>query len=152
VTREYPDRPFVGVGAVVLRQGRVLLVQRRHEPLAGVWSLPGGAVDVGETIGDAVRREIREESGLEVDVGPVIEVLDRITHDEAGRTRFHFVLVDYLCVCVGGCLTPASDAADAVFADPLHLEAYRLSDAVTRVIRRGLDLQQLPPRVSPHSG
>jgi mutator protein MutT len=97
VTRQYPDRPFVGVGAVIVDGGRVLLVRRKHEPLAGEWSLPGGAVEVGETLEECVIREMREETGLDVEVGPVIEVFDRITRDGAGRVQYHFVLVDYLC-------------------------------------------------------
>lgn len=140
MTREYPERPFVGVGAVVIHGGRVLLVRRRYEPLAGQWSLPGGAVEAGETLVEAVAREIGEETALAVAVGPVIEVLDRITRDGEGRTRYHFVLIDYLCTCVGGSLTPASDVSDAVFADPLELGRYALSEATLRVIRRGLEM------------
>jgi len=90
VSREYPDRPFVGVGAVIVDdRARVLLVKRRFEPLAGQWSLPGGAVDVGETLEACVSRELREETGLDVEVGPVIEVFDRIMHDAAGRVQYH---------------------------------------------------------------
>jgi ADP-ribose pyrophosphatase YjhB (NUDIX family) len=140
VTREYPERPLVGVGAVVIQDGRVLLVRRRYEPLAGQWSLPGGAVEAGETLVDAVAREIREETALEIAVGPVIEVLDRITRDGEGRTRYHFVLIDYLCTCIGGCLTPASDVTAAVFADPRELGGYALTEVTVRVIRRGLEM------------
>jgi len=100
--RKYPDRPFVGVGAVIVREGKVLLVRRKHEPLAGQWSLPGGAVEVGETLEACLVREMLEETGLEVSVGPVIEVLDRITRDDEGRVMYHFVLVDYLCWPTGG--------------------------------------------------
>ena len=95
--RAYPDRPFVGVGAVIVHQGRVVLIKRRFEPLAGQWSLPGGAVDVGETLVECVAREMLEETGLVVEVGPVVEVFDRIIHDGDGRVQFHYVLVDYLC-------------------------------------------------------
>jgi mutator protein MutT len=153
VTREYPERPYVGVGAVVLHSGRVLLVRRRSEPLAGEWSLPGGAVEVGETLAEAVIREVREETGIEIAVGPVIEVLDRITPDDEGRTRYHFVLVDYLCTFVGGRVTPASDVAEAVFAEPRELDRFALTDAAMRVIRRGLEAhRQIAPHASSGSG
>ena len=144
--RQYPDRPFVGVGAVIVDGGNVLIVKRRYEPLAGQWSLPGGGVEVGETLEDCLAREIREETGLEIAVGPVIEVLDRITRDEDGRVRYHFVLVDYLCWVVGGELRPASDVADARFVDPSALEEYGLARKATEVIGRALELDRTAPR------
>ena len=140
--RQYPDRPYVGVGAVIVDDGRVLLVKRKYEPLAGQWSLPGGAVDVGETLEEAVAREMLEETGLVVDIGPVIEVFDRITRDDDGRVRYHFVLVDYLCWPVGGTLAAASDVADAVFADPADLARYGLTAKATAVIERALDMDR----------
>ena len=103
----------------------MLLVKRRYEPLAGQWSLPGGAVEVGETLEACVAREMLEETGLEVEVGPVIEVFDRITHDDEGRVQYHFVLVDYLCWPTGGALCAGSDVAEAVFADPRDLVQLR---------------------------
>jgi 8-oxo-dGTP diphosphatase len=142
VTREYPDRPYVGVGAVVLQGGRVLLVRRRHEPLAGQWSLPGGAVEAGETLAAALRREVHEETALTIEVGPLIEVLDRITTDDRGDARYHFVLIDYLCWCMGGCPTPSSDVTEAVFVNPCDLDRYALTEAATRVIQRALDLDR----------
>ena len=87
----------MGVGAVIVDRGRVVLIKRRFEPLAGQWSLPGGAVDVGETLVECVAREMLEETGLVVEVGPVVEVFDRIIRDDEGRVQFHYVLVDYLC-------------------------------------------------------
>ncbi len=138
--RTYPDRPFVGVGAVIVDGDRVVLIKRRFEPLQGQWSLPGGAVEVGETLEGCVVREMREETGLEVEVGPVIEVFDRITRDEDSRVRYHYVLVDYLCWPIGGALQPGSDVTDAVLAHPSELEAYGLTEKATAVIMRGLEL------------
>jgi mutator protein MutT len=138
--RQYPDRPFVGVGAVIVLDGKVLLVKRKYEPLAGQWSLPGGAVEVGETLEACLVREMREETGLEVSVGPVVEVLDRITHDDEGRVMYHFVLVDYLCWPIGGALRASSDVADAVFADPHDLVRYDLTTTATAVVERALVL------------
>ena len=139
-SRAYPDRPFVGVGGVIVDQGRVVLIKRRFEPLAGQWSLPGGAVDVGETLVECVAREMLEETGLVVEVGPVIEVFDRIIRDQDGLVQFHYVLVDYVCRPVGGVLAADSDVADAVWAHPADLPAFNLADPATSVIMRGLAL------------
>ena len=132
MSREYPDRPFVGVGAVIVDEAaRVLLVKRRFEPLAGQWSLPGGAVDVGETL---------EETGLDVEIGPVIEVFDRIMHDAGGRVQYHYVLVDYVCRPIGGALTAASDVAEVSWAETGTLPGFSLTDKALSVIDRGLTL------------
>ena len=141
-TRKYPDRPFVGVGAVIVHGGQVLIVKRKYDPLAGQWSLPGGGVEIGETLEDSVAREMLEETGLEVEVGPVIEVFDRITHDERGEVLYHFVLVDYLCWPAGGHLQAGSDVADAIFVDPSDLAAYQLTPKAMEVIARALELDR----------
>ena len=140
--RKYPDRPYVGVGAVIVQDGKVLLVKRKYEPLAGQWSLPGGAVEVGETLEACLVREMLEETGLEIRVGPVIEVFDRIIHDDEGRVLYHFVLVDYLCWPTGGALTADSDVAEVVFADPGELTTYRLTAKATSVIERAFELDR----------
>jgi ADP-ribose pyrophosphatase YjhB (NUDIX family) len=137
--REYPDAPVLGVGAVVVSDGKALLVKRAHEPRKGEWSLPGGGVEVGESLHDALRREIREETGLAVHVGPVIEVFDRV-HYEAGRVRYHFVIVDYLCTCVGGTLCAGDDAEVARWVTGEELEHYAVDAFAMHVIRKGLDL------------
>jgi 8-oxo-dGTP diphosphatase len=149
--RKYPDRPYVGVGAVIVQDGKVLLVKRKHEPLAGQWSLPGGAVEVGETLEACLVREMLEETGLVVRVGPVIEVLDRISHDDEGRVMYHFVLVDYLCWPAGGALSASSDVAEAVFADPHDLFQYDLTSTATSVVERALVLDRQSGR-STHQG
>lgn len=144
----YPDRPYVGVGAVIVHEGRVVLVKRRYEPLAGTWSIPGGAVEVGETLEACVAREMREETGFEVEVGPVIEVLDRITHDDSKRVLYHFVLVDYLCWPIGGELSAGTDVAEAVLAEPSDLPQYNLTEKATQVIERALELaRDTPPPI-----
>jgi 8-oxo-dGTP diphosphatase len=138
--RTYPDRPVLGVGAVVLFEGRLVLVKRAHEPLKGQWNLPGGGVELGETLEAACAREVLEETGLVVQVGPVIEVFDRIMRDAAGAVQYHFVLVDYLCQATGGALRCGSDASDIALADPAALEPYRLTGKALEVIAHALAL------------
>jgi 8-oxo-dGTP diphosphatase len=128
----------VGVGAVVLVDGRVVLVKRDHEPLKGEWNLPGGGVELGETLEAACAREVLEETGLIVAVGPVIEVFDRIMYDEGRTVQYHFVLVDYLCRPSGGALRSGSDASDVALADPADLAAYRLTQKAIDVIAKGV--------------
>ena len=144
--RLYPERPVVGVGAVIVEDGRVVLIRRRFEPLAGQWSLPGGTLELGETLEAGVAREMAEETGLVVEVGPVVEVFDRIMLDDTRRVRYHFVLVDYLCWPLGGELRAGSDVDAAVFAAPGDLEPYHLTKKATAVIERGLRLARDAPR------
>jgi 8-oxo-dGTP diphosphatase len=144
--RQYPERPIVGVGAVIVHDSRVVLIRRRFEPLAGHWTLPGGTLELGETLEAGVAREMLEETGLVVDVGPVIEVFDRITFDEAKRVRYHFVLVDYLCWPMSGELHPGSDVDDAAWVRPEDLRPYGLTTKATAVIERGLHLARQAPR------
>jgi 8-oxo-dGTP diphosphatase len=108
--REFPIAPLVGVGAAIVHEGRVLLVQRGREPMKGRWTIPGGLVEIGEALDAAVVRETREETGLEVEPIELVELLDRI-HREEGRVRYHYVIADYLCRLVGGTLAAADDAA-----------------------------------------
>jgi mutator protein MutT len=115
-SREYPQAPVVGVGAIVIDdEDRILLVRRSHAPLLGQWSVPGGKVELGERLKDAVKREVREETGLSVVPLSILKALDRIETDDAGRVRFHYVLVDFLCRPESADAIPhaASDASDA---------------------------------------
>ena len=139
--REYPVRPIVGVGAVILDGDRVLLVKRAHEPLKGEWSLPGGAVELGETLETAIARVVREETGLDVDVGPMVDVLDRLRYDPDGRVKYHYVLVDFLCRPASGVLCCASDAEAAEWAALDDLARYALADAAISVIQKAVDRQ-----------
>ncbi len=151
--RSYPLRPVVGVGAVIyvtaadvsalgLPAAGVVLIKRRLEPLAGEWSLPGGALEVGETLESAVAREVAEETGLTVGVGPLIEVCDRIMLDQQQRVQYHFVLVDYLCRPAGGTLLAGSDAADVTIADPAALGRFGLTAKAATVIARGVAMAE----------
>lgn len=137
--REYPDAPIAGVGAVIVRDGpggapSVLLIRRGNEPLKGEWSLPGGAVELGETLQEAITREILEETGLEIEVLDIVEAFDRISRDDQGRVRYHYVLVDFLCRAMGGALACASDAIEARWAAPEELEG--LTPLTVQVIQK----------------
>jgi len=136
--RTYPERPIVGVGAIVLDGDRVLLVKRAHEPLKGEWSVPGGVVDVGETLEEAIRREVREETCLDIEVGPIVDVLDRIRYDPDGRVKFHYVLVDFVCRPVSGTLQCASDAEEAMWAECADLGRYGVADATISIIDKAI--------------
>ena len=137
-SRQYPGQPIVGVGAVIIQEGRVVLVKRRFEPLAGQWSLPGGRLELGETLEAGLAREMLEETGLDVQVGPVVDVFDRILLDPERKVRYHYVLIDYLCRPIGGALNHGSDVAAAEFVDPAGLEPYRLTPKATSVIEKAV--------------
>lgn len=144
-TREYPPRPLVGVGGVILQGQQVLLVRRAREPLRGQWSLPGGLVEAGETLAAAVRREIAEETGLRVRVERIVEVLDRITRDSRKRVQFHYVLVDFLCRVQGGRLRARSDASEVRWVRRDQLAGYGLRAATQRVIDKAFRKSPLLP-------
>src|SRR3954463_3165009 len=111
--RDYPDRPLVGVGAVIVHEARVVIVQRGTEPLKGQWSIPGGALEIGETLRQCAVREAFEETGLQVEAGEVLEVFDAIYRETDGRIQYHYVLIDFACRLVGGELKADGDAAQA---------------------------------------
>jgi 8-oxo-dGTP diphosphatase len=139
-SREYPERPMVGVGGVVISEGRALLIRRGGPPLEGQWSIPGGMLEVGETIKEGVRRELSEETGIEVRVGELIEVFERINPDAAGKTKYHFVVLDYLCQAIRGEARAGSDVTEVAWATPSELEKYSLTDTATRVILKAFEM------------
>jgi ADP-ribose pyrophosphatase YjhB (NUDIX family) len=155
-TRVRPARPVLGIGAVVIDGNQLVLVKRAHAPLKGEWSLPGGAVELGESLAEAVRREVLEETGLIVDVGPVVEVVERVQRDRTGGVEYHFVIVDYKCRRVGGTLTAGSDAADARWADLADLRGLGVTDTAVTVVHKAFALSwpaagsELPTRQDAH--
>lgn len=142
-SREYPERPVVGVGGIVIDRGRTLLIRRGTEPLLGEWSIPGGTLELGETLEQGVARELLEETGVRVRVLELIEVFDRIyledSPSDAGsnrRPRFHFVIADYLCELIGGEPRAGSDVTDVAFAKEEELEKFALTETATRILKK----------------
>jgi 8-oxo-dGTP diphosphatase len=147
--REYPERPMVGIGGVVIEDGRALLIRRASEPLKGHWSIPGGTLELGESLQSGVVRELQEETGLQVRVIEVIEVFDRIFPGEPALPgeaprgpRFHYVIVDYLCERLFGELCAGGDASDVVFAAEDELEKFQLTETATRVLRKAFAMDR----------
>ena len=140
ISREYPQAPRVGVGAVVLHEGRVLMVRRGGQPSSGKWSLPGGLVELGETTADAARREILEECGCVIRLAGLAGVFDRIVHDAEGRVRYHYVLIDSLAYPESPAITAGSDAAEAIWVDVDRVHELDVTDGVADMIRRAVKM------------
>ena len=138
--RDYPDRPIVGVGAVVVKDGRALVVRRATEPLRGEWSVPGGMLELGEKLREGIAREVKEETGLEVEVGEVLDVFDSIFPDSEGRMQYHYVLIDFLCRPVAGEVCASSDVSDARWVTAEEAEALQMKAATVGLIRKALGL------------
>src|ERR1700730_9824723 len=149
-SREYPERPMVGVGGVIIDDGRALLIRRGSEPLLGEWSIPGGTREVAEPLEEGVARELREETGLEVRVLELIEVFDRIyvestagEHEPKKGPRFHYVIVDYLCGRMSGQPRAGSDVTDVAFAREDEFHGYNLTETATRILRKAFAMDRL---------
>jgi len=152
--REYPEHPLVGVGGVVIADGRALLIRRGAPPLAGEWSIPGGLLEVGETLEQGVARELAEETGLQVRVVGLIEALERIfpappnengTPGDPARPKYHYVILDYLCEMLGGTLSAASDALEFAWAREDELGKFDLNAPVMRVLRKAFAMARRSP-------
>src|ERR1700730_2849926 len=150
-SREYPERPLVGVGGVVVDNGRALLIRRASEPLRGEWSIPGGMLELGETLEQGVARELLEETGLQIRVLELIEVFERIVYAPNGgsagddgpeRPRFHYVIADYLCERISGEHAAASDVTDAVFADEEDLDRFHLTETALRILHKAFAMDR----------
>ena len=136
--RRYPDGPIVAVGGIVVKDGRVLLIRRGKEPSYGLWSVPGGAVNLGEGLRAATQREIREECGIEIDVTDVVEVLERVVRDADDRIQYHYVLVDYLARWVSGDPAPSSEILELHWVPPDDFPQYQMTRGTAEVIHKML--------------
>ncbi|MDR3570121.1 MAG: NUDIX hydrolase [Syntrophobacteraceae bacterium] len=147
--RRYPEGPLTGVGAILFRETEVVLVKRGRPPAAGKWSLPGGLVELGESLDSAVRREVLEETGLAVRTLDLVAALDRVIFDKEGRIEYHYILLDFLCEVVGGELEAGSDADQCRFVPVEELGRYDMTRGTKQVIRNALGraaaLRELPP-------
>lgn len=137
--REYPTRPIVSVGAVVVRDSSVLLVKRDQEPSKGFWSIPGGVIELGESFEHAVQREVQEETGIEVTIVRLLDVAENIVRDDDGTIRFHYVLVDYLAHPITSDLSPRSDVSEARWVDFHLLDDFSLSKGTKKLIEMIID-------------
>jgi 8-oxo-dGTP diphosphatase len=138
MSREYPELPLVGVGAVIVQDNRVLLIRRGQAPLLGEWSLPGGVLECGETLRVATIREAQEETGLTVEAVEMLGIYERIIRADDNRVRYHYVLIDFLCRAVGGDLHAGSDAADVRWFAREELDSFALPRDTREVIEKGL--------------
>lgn len=141
VSRHYPERPVLGVGAIILDVDRILLVERGREPLKGYWSLPGGMLETGETLLEGVKREILEETGLVIQPLQIAEVFERIMRDAEGRSEYHYVLIDYLCLAIGGTLAAGDDVSRAEWVLRKDLPGIRLTEGTLSVIEKAFDMR-----------
>ena len=147
-SKEYPDRPVVGVGGVIVDRGQTVLVRRGNEPLLGEWSIPGGALEVGETLEQGVARELLEETGIQVRVLDLIEVFDRIypgnsaSPPNPNRPRFHYVIADYLCERVSGEPRAGSDVTDVALATEEELVRFHLTETATRILKKAFAMDR----------
>lgn len=137
--RDYPDRPIVGVGVVIIENGRALLVRRGTEPLKGQWSIPGGVVELGEPLREAAAREAKEETGLDVEAGEVLEVVDRIMRDPQSKVQYHYVLVDFLCQRISGEPRSGADASELRWITARELEGFPIAESAAAVLRKGFE-------------
>jgi len=135
--RRYPRRPILGVGALIFDGGSILLIERGKEPMKGYWSLPGGVLETGETLAQGIIREVREETGLDVEPITLLEIFERIIRDSHGVPEYHYVLIDYICRVTGGSLDAADDARRAAWVPHAELAAYRLTTGTLPVIEKG---------------
>jgi len=137
--REYPETPLVGVGAIIIEQDQVVLVKRAHAPLLGEWSIPGGLLEVGETLREAAAREALEETGLQVEVGELLGVYDRVLRDADERTLYHYVLIDFFCQRIAGEPQGAGDAAEARWFTRGEVGQLPLAEDTAEVIQLGFE-------------
>ena len=136
--RDYPEHPFIGIGAVIVRGDKALLVRRATEPLKDEWSVPGGVLELGEKLRVGAAREALEETGLTVEVGEVLDVFDSIFPDADGRTQYHFVLIDFLCRPIAGEAKAGSDVSEVRWVKEDELAALKLRESIAEVVRKGL--------------
>jgi 8-oxo-dGTP diphosphatase len=138
--REYPQRPIIAVGGLVIHSGRVLLIRRGQPPLEGRWSIPGGILEIGETITSAIERELKEETGVSVRVLGLLEIYEKVLRDSDNRAQYHFVILDYICEFVEGVAEAAGDVTDAEWVSEADLEKMQLTSAALRVVKKAFTL------------
>ena len=142
--REYPERPIVGAGALMIENGKLLLIKRGAKPGQGKWSIPGGLVELGERVQETIVREVKEECGLDIEVERLVDVFDSITRDEKGRIQYQFVVVNFLAKIKGGILENADDVLEARWVPLNEVEKYNLTNSFREFFQKHYEkLKQL---------
>ena len=139
MNREYLNYPIISAGGVIIIDGKILMIKRRNEPEAGKWTIPGGAINIGERIKDGLKREIFEETGLCVDVKKLLDIMEKIIKDNQGKIKYHYLIADYLCEYVSGDINASSDALEAKLISSDDIDKFELCDGTKGIIEMALD-------------
>jgi ADP-ribose pyrophosphatase YjhB (NUDIX family) len=142
--RLYPQAPVASVGAIIIRHDKILLVKRGRQPSKGLWSIPGGAIELGESARNALKREVKEECGIDIRVGPIFDIVDKVTRDRKGRIVYHYIIIDFIAKYVKGSLKAATDITDVSWFSPREMAKLAMPARTRQVVLKVLKNRECP--------